>query len=167
MGGILESLKKDLLRMQTILSGISDKQNLLYEAAFDAYREGRDLSRIAPDLLGCAESVSRLIQEALPEMNFPMFLSTTEMFNYFEQSPTFVPVSEEDIDFALIVISPTDGNNVGHVGILGKKNAPDGTKYILSNNSYTGMFTPDYSIASWKRFYAQRKGLPVLFYRIV
>lgn len=148
-----------------ILKGISDKQDKIYAVALDAYLKGRDLSDVAPDELGCMNAVSNIIREALPELGFPKLTSTRAGYEYFERSVSFVPTDDED--FSILIISPTDGANIGHIGILGKKNAPDGSRYIMSNNSFTGQWDVTHSLNTWKRYYGERKKLPVLLYRVV
>lgn len=165
MQNLLESLKQDLLRAMEILKGISRKQERVYAVALDAYVRGLDLSDVAPDELGCANALSNIIRDALPELNFPKFVSTRAMYDYFEKSPSFIPTDDED--FSIIIISPTEGANIGHVGILGKRNNPDGSRYIMSNNSFTGQWDVTHSMKTWKRYYQEKKGLPVFMYQIV
>jgi hypothetical protein len=64
-----------------------------------------------------------------------------------------------------IIISPSGysskGARNGHVGIVGLGNM------IMSNDSGTGMWLEHYSIDSWKLYYGQKLGFPVLFFNKV
>lgn len=64
-----------------------------------------------------------------------------------------------------IIISPTGYSTKpstivtnGHVGILGEKD-------IMSNSSFTGLFTANYTLDSWNRRYAGLGGFPVVLFR--
>ena len=158
--GLLESLKRDLLRMLEILAIM--KPNKLYETAY-AYM-GKDASPNdeAPDELGCAESLSRVIQRACPELNFPTILSTRKLYDYFTKSFSFVAISEPILGDIILSVTGTGSGVIpnGHTGIVGKT-------WILSNDSRTGTWEASFTLASWRRYYEYRGGMPTLFFRKV
>lgn len=63
-----------------------------------------------------------------------------------------------------IVISPTEGDRIGHVGCTVVQN---GSILIASNNSsgpYKGQITPNYTGELWNRRFGKEKGLKVKYY---
>jgi len=79
---------------------------------------------------------------------------------------TQTQVSEAQITAGMIIISPTHGGNVGHVGIVGEVTNPVSATVIYSNSSKRGVFSHTFKLGGWKAFYRDRKGLPVFFYAI-
>ena len=99
------------------------------------------------DELGCAESLSNLLQKVFPD--FPIYLSTTDLFNKLKTDKRFkatlIPHKY------IIVISPRSATQYGHCGIF----ITD--EKIASNNSYTGKFNGYYSWDAWiLDFYSDR-----------
>ena len=138
--------------LRILLANILDRKNKNREAIYNSAKThiGWDLSSQAPDELGCAESVSKIIQMSNPQ--FPTFLSTTEMYSWLMGNWTQVSSPARGD----IIISPTGyGKSHGHVGILGDN-------YIYSNNSYTGRWSNNYTLQKWRKYYST---FPVLFFR--
>jgi len=75
-------------------------------------------------------------------------------------------VPEAEIGPGMIIISPTHGGNVGHVGIVGEIKNPTNATVIYSNSSRLGVFSDTFTLGSWKNFYRDRKHLPVFFYAL-
>ena len=169
--GLLDSYIQDLRRAMDILAGISEKQRRLYSVAFDALGMDASPRDIAPDVLGCMETVSNIIQRAFPELDFPTILSTREGWEYFERSPSFTPVPSEDEDFGLILVYPTGTGNGslsnGHVFITGKYSGPDGSRWLMSNNSFTGTWEVTGTLKAARNYYHRRGGFPEFWYRCV
>lgn len=116
---------------------------------------------IAPDELGCAESVSEIVHEAFND--FPaQILSTAKLYKLLGAHPAFKKVKEPlpgDI-----IISPTGYATKktisnGHTGIV-TDNA-----CILSNDSRTGTFQNNYTIAKWSSYYGTKGGYPIYYFR--
>lgn len=123
---------------------------------------GRDASPndLAPDELGCAESVNAIHKKVFG-FEIGGGLSTNKLYKALKNSRLFVQV-----DRPLpgdVVISPTgygNGNlSNGHVGIVSND------KMIMSNDSATGTFIENYSLESWKGRYVGQGGYPMLFFR--
>ena len=146
-----------------------DERLHLYETAVSFL--GRDASPkdVAIDLLGCAESVSAVIQAAFHLLKFPTLTSTKQIYAYFEQSLSFGKIDNpEPYCFILAVTGMGNGTiKNGHVGICGKNTAPDGTLWVMSNDSRTGTWEVTHTVGSWRRYYEQKGGMPTLFYRLV
>ena len=131
----------------------------IYTTAYNAI--GTDVSPkdYAPDDLGCAESVSNMIQKALPELRFPTAVSTYLLYAYLAQSPSFRPVNTPTPGCIIISVTGT-GNGVvknGHVGIVGKE-------WIMSNDSRTGTWEANFQLSSWKRYYEAKGGMQTHYF---
>lgn len=132
----------------------------LYLAALEAL--GKDASPLdeAPDEYGCADSVSRIILKTFPNI-IKGSISTAELFKQLNTSPHFTKVSQ--FRFGDIIISPTGmgtgGIANGHVGICGEDET------IMSNTSATGLWTSNYTIATWVARYRKLGGYPIYFFR--
>lgn len=113
--------------------------------------------------LGCAEAVSYLLNH-LKVPGFPPrgFLGTSDLFTWLLNSSAVFKVG--DWLPGDIVISPsghsTKGALHGHVGICGYHG-------IMSNNSMNGLFQQTYTDASWKEYYTEKLGFPVIYFRLV
>lgn len=113
--------------------------------------------------LGCAESVSNVIDNVIPFKGSP---STAELFNILNNSKQFTRV--KNIEPGVIILSPTGLNKLfnnpdipnGHVGIVGFNND------ILSNNSATGLFDIHYTIDSWIKRYRVQGGYKIYLFKI-
>lgn len=114
----------------------------------------------APDEVGCANTVTELLRKVYPDV--PRELSTIALNAHLSNPASNwmrvdIPQPED------IVISPTNGKKIGHVGIVMDNNL------IASNNSYgtyKGLFTQNYTVDTWNARYT-KLGLPVYYYRRV
>ena len=139
--------------LRLLLARLLDNKNKLREAIYQNAKThiGWDLSVQSSNELGCAESVSKIVQISVP--NFPTFLSTTEMYAWLMGHWTQVsnPARGD------IIISPTGyGKGHGHTGLIGDN-------CIFSNNSYTGRWDNKYTLDKWRVYYST---FPVLFFRV-
>lgn len=156
---ILEALRVIRRRMN---------RDKLYDTAYSLLGTDASPSDLAPDAFGCAETVSDIVRAALPDLKFPLLVSTRDMYLYLLRSPSFDQVDTPD--FGDIIISPTGFGNGnlenGHTGIVGKNLSPDGSPYIISNDSRTGTLEVNFTLNSWRRFYNAHGGFPVVFFRV-
>ncbi len=115
---------------------------------------------IAPDELGCAESVTTVIRDA--GLIQPVIISTAELYKYFVTSENWVQVPTPlrgDV-----IISPTglgghNGITNGHTGIMAD------VYRIMSNSSATGMWKQNYNLDTWRARYQTLGGYPIFFFR--
>jgi hypothetical protein len=122
---------------------------------------GKDIAK-TQDELGCAESISYLLNK-LKVNDFPKngFLSTTDLYDWLCKSNTFTKVL--DSKTGDIIISPTGYSVIkksyhGHVGVCGNYG-------IMSNNSNNGLFQQTMDIIDWRRYYKDKLGFPVYYFR--
>jgi hypothetical protein len=109
------------------------------------------------DDVACAETVTTLLRIVLPDT--PIIPGTASLHAYFNKNwNRYELVSSPKTGD--IVLSPTIGKNVGHVGIVGLNNT------IMSNDSRTGLFVENYTVSSWIERFVTRKGLKVYWYRL-
>jgi hypothetical protein len=104
--------------------------------------------------LACAWAVNKLIHGKL---GAPIggSLSTTNMGKVLASRHGRVKTATP----GCVVISPTVGKNVGHVGIVGEN------ELIYSNSSSQGQWKQNFTINKWQNYYVG-KGLAMYFYRL-
>ena len=132
---------------------------------------GQDASPkdLAPDRLACAETVTTILKEYLAQkdINFPVILGTADLYKTLLSRTDLFKKLEEPVTGIWagdIVISPTDGDNIGHTGFY--LNATD----IVSNSSLepnSGKFIHNYTRTTWRNYYHYYKGLPVYIFRVL
>lgn len=134
----------------------------LYATALSYLGVDASPNDLAPDELGCADTVSAIIASAFGSI-IKYSVSTAEMFNLLDKSPHFKRVT--NFKFGDIIISPTGKGKYphvisnGHVGIVGED------EEVLSNSSATGLFTNNFTITSWVARYRTKGGYPIYFFR--
>jgi hypothetical protein len=165
--GTMPEMPKDIITKPMTVP-IKEKTNgeKLFECAESFL--GRDASPtdIAPDELGCAETMNEIHKKAFGDyITAKNHLSTYWMYRDLKERKDFIrtnsPLPGD------VVISPTgygtrtDRVSNGHVGVVGKGES------IMSNDSKTGKFVYNYTIDSWTDRYTRLGGYPVYFYRKV
>jgi hypothetical protein len=122
----------------------------------------RDVPNTNHGHLACAYAVNEVVRRAVGK---PIGggLSTAEMGEILASTQTALPVQ---ISPGMIIISPTHGGNVGHVGIIGEVRNPVTATVIYSNSSNRGVFSHAFTLGKWKSFYRDHKGLPIFFYAL-
>src|SRR3990167_3806724 len=142
-------------------------QDQLYKAAFDFIGKDASPKDYAPDDLGCAESISAVIQEAFPDIRFPTLLSTLELYNYLFKSMSFQRIIEPQKGCIMLAVTGMCSGKVsnGHVVIIGKNISPDGTLWAMGNSSRTGTWEVNYTVGSFIRYFEGKGGFPILYFR--
>ncbi|MER9414031.1 hypothetical protein [Mesorhizobium sp. M0589] len=107
--------------------------------------------------LACAWAVNEVARRAL-RRPIGGGLSTASM--YLVLKAKHQPVKRADAIPGNIIISPTEGANIGHVGIVGDNGQ------IYSNSSSLQKFYNKYTLDTWQAHYGDSKGLKVLFYQL-
>lgn len=155
---MLEFLKNALLLAQEYL-GMLNRQKL-YNTAYSLLGIDVSPNDLAPDEYGCAETLSDVIKRAFPDLNFPVTLSTTLLFEHLEADTKNWDVAQVPQP-GDVVISPTGYGSGrvpnGHCGIVGKYQ-------IMSNDSRTGTWEANFTLDGWRRYYHDKGGYPVFFF---
>ena len=115
--------------------------------------DGRDLSFLAPDELGCAESVSRIWNTLF---GLPVFTSTIQMFAYMKNSGNFEELPKPvDGCITIAVTDFRDGVTIhGHTGVSDK----DG---LWNNTSRYGKWLYNWTQEGFKRYFHEIRKLSV------
>lgn len=142
------------------------RSDILYNTAYKMI--GRDASPAdaAPDEVGCVDSVNQVFKAAFgaPLMT-PETLSTARLYEKLKTDPRFVQLkSYLDAKAGDIIVCPTGlGTNPkmphGHTGIMGKK-------WIMSNDSATGIWDANYTLESWTTYFCIKGGYPAYAFRL-
>lgn len=137
------------------------KRKTLYGVAVSYL--GRDASPAdtTSDVTGCAESVSMVIRDVLPD--FPIILGTWTLNERLKADPRFRPVTVPMP--GTVIVSPTGTSTSkkvtnGHTGIIGGGDA------IMSNDSNTGHFDQNYTLASWNERWG-KAGYQTSMYQLI
>ena len=113
---------------------------------------GKDMSA-TQDSLGCVEALSAVFKLATGQ-ELGENLSTIRLYNRLLADRRFQRIIEPEI--GSIILSPTNGQNIGHTGIVS-----DNGK-IMSNNSILDIWDEHLDLATWKKRYAS---FPIVFFR--
>lgn len=124
---------------------------------------------IAPDELGCAETVSTILNEYLKTkgLSLPIVTSTRELWQVFRTHHAIfqrLPEPVTGIKGGCIIISPTQGDNIGHAGFF----LDD--KLIASNSSFSeprGLLLQNYTRDGWRNTFHIKKGLMTYVYEVI
>lgn len=161
----MENLKlqiaKLLAKLNVVVKNLPTLEGIrLHESAKSLLGVDASPSDLAPDELGCAETVSNVINKAGFKM--PIILSTRELFNYFSREDSWAEVINPLAGD--VILSPTgfggkNGITNGHTGIVGLNGV------VMSNDSPTGKFLENYTLKSWEARYKIKGGYPIYFFR--
>lgn len=154
------SLQARIVELKAILAGLL-RRKALYEIAISALGTDASPADLAPDELGCAETVSNLIKRVLP--HFPIVTGTWALLDVLAHSSNMVAVAGEPIPGDIMLFATGTGLGIfpGHVGIVAKG------RTVMSNDSRTGQFMQNYTVDSFRRRYAQTGGFPEHIFRII
>lgn len=141
---------------------ISDfKRELIYKTAISFFGKDASPNDLAPDELGCADSVCAILFKSLKEPGVKYTVSTAQLYRELSYSYNWMMVQIPKRGD--VIISPTGWGNGGlsngHTGIMVSENE------IASNNSNTGKFEQNYTIQTWKDRYVKLGGFPVFYFR--
>jgi hypothetical protein len=144
---------------------VKSPRERFYEAALAALGTDASPKDVAPDELGCAETVNEIHYKAFGEYIENPGISTTRLFAAIVDRPDlWVRVS--DAEPGNLIISPTGMSKLpslpianGHVGIFDR----DGI--IMSNSSATGKFERNYTIQEWVDRYRVKGGYPIYYFK--
>lgn len=106
-------------------------------------------------------SVSSITQEAIPGIKFPMILSTSEGLKYLQKSPHFIEVLVPKKG-TIILFATATGNGIvknGHTGVCGEHTSPDGSLWVMTNDSRTGTFAINFTVNSMLHYYHDKGGM--------
>ncbi len=138
----------------------------LYQAAFTTIGKDASPRNLVPNFVGCAESVSCVINQVTP---FPEITGTTSLLQRLSTDPRFEEVAQPE-QGAIIISATGTGSGIipnGHTGIVGKNISPDGSLYIMSNSSASGIWSVDWTVNKWVQYYQMKGGFPIHYFRLL
>lgn len=158
---VIERLIKDI---QMILNRrrVSDnvvEESPVYIASKDAIGTDASPRDLVQDGLGCAESLTTLLQPVVKD--FPVVTGTWSLWDNLRAHSAFKRVDRpEKGDIVLSVTGRGNGNlSNGHVGIVMENDM------IASNDSRNGLWNKNYTVQSWKDYYVKKGGYDMMIYR--
>lgn len=133
----------------------------LHKVAINSLGQDASPKDRAPDELGCAETVSELINLVTP---FPIITGTWTLADNLKKNKKFIQIKNPKV--GAVIISPTGEGGTkeipnGHTGIVGHNNK------IMSNDSRTGTFEENYTVSSWEERYKKRGKYPVYYFELI
>jgi hypothetical protein len=132
----------------------------------DAIGHDASPSDLAPDELGCAESVSTILH-SYEFGRFDIVTYTLTLYDILRKRPDYEQITIPEPN--AIILSPTTMGNdkfPGHTGFV--RRFENGDWVIASNNSFgtnKGKFTDNMTLKGWTKRYAKEGGFPVFFFR--
>lgn len=117
---------------------------------------------IVPDKVSCAFAVTTLLNSL--DKTIPIKTSTYDFWRWLQTSPKFERVYEPQAGD--IVISPTGTSTKPHIRANGHTGIYINNNDIVSNSSFTGLWTQNYTRESWRQYYHYDGGYPVYLYRL-
>lgn len=152
-------LKNNNMSIEPLLG---PNQQAIKKAVVDNLNKHITLNAVVPPDLGCAETISFILNAAgVPNIPAGGFPGTAGLYQYMNVSNILINV---DVPLPYdIIISPTGTSSInsphGHTGILGENNE------IYSNSSDTGLFTQNYTLDTWKQYFGEIEGFPQYYFR--
>lgn len=135
-----------------LLSKAQSCNNTLVTKHVPGTKEGR---------LACAWAVNEIAKQALGKV-IGGNLSTNDMFGAL--TARHKKIDQQQLVGGAIVISPTQGGNTGHVGIVGPVGANIDDTTIYSNSSSKGVFSDFYTVRKWRTQFGQI--LPIHYFTL-
>ena len=159
---LIVELQKQIAVLTSQVNAETNNRLRLYNAAVKSLGTDASPNDLAPDEVGCAETVNAVFKSVFGK-EIGGGLSTALLFKVLKDDKRFMKV-----DQALpgdIVISPTGygngGLSNGHVGIVAED------ENIMSNSSATGTFETNYTLKRWVARYRNKGGYPIYFFRVI
>lgn len=156
--------RKDIAGMQQHISVLQRVLNrlLMKQTLLDICKAniGKDVSPkdLAPDSLGCAESVTTLLKQVYPAT--PIITGTATLFEYLSNPKNGWKETTTPVPEAIVLSHTGSGNGTvrGHTGIV------DENLNIMSNDSRNGKWITNYSLDTWRKRYVIGGGMKMRFF---
>lgn len=153
----VSALKRHKNILQLIVERLMQKKTWLQvcEDYLGSDASPRDL---AADSVGCAETMTTLMQKVWPEV--PVITGTYTMKDYLDKPSNGFVRTTVPVPGTIILCATGTGNGSfpGHTGVY----MSDST--IASNDSRTGRFIKNYDLDTWTRRYVNKGGFQIFLY---
>lgn len=153
------TLIKKLIELKSNYTIPMNKSEQLYEKAISMLGKDASPRDLVNDSVGCAETVSSLINSIDPTFN--VITGTWTLWDMFKLRGDFALVNPPEKGCIVLSVTGLGNGKVpnGHAGIVGE----DGI--IMSNDSRTGKFLENYTIDEWVDYFQKKGGYPVFYFK--
>jgi len=126
---------------------------------------GKDFTndQVLVDDLSCVFAVSTLLHQIDPKI--PVMYGTWVFWDFMRKHPQFIPLDGPEL--GCIVISPTGTAKRPHIVTNGHCGLYVDGNTIASNSSKTGLWTKNFTTETWKRYYVEKGGYPIFYFKFV
>lgn len=161
--GRLNNFLKQLLGLQNTLKKlpiVDSNREKFYK--FAKTKIGQDVSPfdLAPDDLGCVDTINNLYKLCFGSEIKRGIVSTVALYGVLSKDSRFRPITEPlEGDIIISVTGTGNGKIHGHVGVYGP--------LIMSNDSATGNLKENFTPKSWQDRYSVLGGMKTHYFRIV
>lgn len=128
---------------------------ILYDTAYSFIGKDASPRDFAQDEYGCVDSLQEVIRAAGRAYIAGRTLSTATLCQQLLKSPAYKLINGPEL--GAVTVFPTAGDNHGHCGIVGRN-------YVMSNDSNSGYWLANYTLAGWSQT-AKNRRLPVFYFR--
>lgn len=133
----------------------------LYRCAKESL--GVDMSPLdlAPDMLGCAESINGVFIKTFGKPILKNVVSTAALLIQLKKDPRFQEVATPFPGDIVINATGTStkGAKNGHVGVWGNNS-------VMSNDSFSGKWSANYTHLGWIDYFQVKLGFPTRYFRV-
>ena len=153
----LIALYQELLN-KMIEAQIKSESDIIFNKASSLLGKEASPRDLVDDDVACAESLTTILSSLYEDT--PIITGTYTLWDFLKGSPHYQSIWAPQR--GCIILSPTgtgNGNILGHTGIIG-----EGGK-VMSNNSYTGLWTDHLTLSRWNDRYGRVGGFPILFFK--
>lgn len=140
--------------------GVSKREILYRYAKSQLGKEKKGIPDTADRSVNCVEALNQIGIECFGKP-FCQGASTITLDTTLKSNSRFQKILLQDVKVGDIIVSPTSGKSIGHVGIV------NDSFTIMSNSSLTGLWSNHWDFTGWYKRYEKELGLPVNFYRIL
>lgn len=162
--GLIRSLNYLQALLKTLTMTKETPSDKIYNRAVAMIGTDASPSDIAPDELGCAESVSTILNGLYPD--FPIITGTATLYETISKRKDFVRLTKPER--GCLIIYPTGYGNGGlkngHIFIYGDDN------HLYSNNSNSkpkGLWDDHWTLAEARTYYQGKGGYPEILLKKV
>lgn len=144
-------------------------RDTFYKTALELYRSGVIVS---PEnkKLGCGYAMTKVWNTAFPDRKLNL-VGTSDWWEHMKKSADWEEILEPEPDCVIVyptqAIPPQSPLSNGHILLCGHNNAPNGSKWLLSNNSDTGKLDAHWSIKSAQDYYHGYGAIPRFCFRLL
>jgi hypothetical protein len=152
LNSMMKAVKKLLLTVPT------GRVPSLYDTAYSLLGKHLTLDLDVPKEVGCGQALSYVLKRyGMLRMPRDGISGTIGIEKWLSENAT--DIEEQEATAGDVIVSITEGDNHGHCGILGYRS-------IMSNNSFTGLLSCDWTLDKWKTQYEVKQGLVTKYFRV-